>query len=784
MGITQRLGILGAVVVLAPLSAEAEGPEPKLVSVEKIWDGGRHNAFTDLIRWRGRFYCVFRESEAHVGGDGKIRVLESADGQRWEPVGLVAEEGVDLRDPKLSITPDDRLMIVAGGSIYRGQELLGRRPRVTFSKDGRTWSKPEKVLSEGEWLWRVTWHDGKAYGISYDADARKTTAAKQAAEKGQVEPGPADWKLKLFRSVDGVKYELVTHLDVPGHPNESTVRFLPDETMVALVRREGGNTFGWIGHSRPPYTDWEWHETKHRLGGPNFLRLPDGSLWAAGRSYPGGAKTVLARMTLDQYEPVLTFPSGGDTSYPGLVWHDGMLWMSYYSSHEGKTSIYLAKIQLPLEAEEVGTRLEPFVDDYWLDRLAGSARLEVQRPEPGEVVLTADEPWEGNTSAYFTVFQDGDRYRMYYRGAHFVEETKKAGHRELTCYAESQDGIHWKKPELGLFEFEGSKRNNIVWDGPGTHDFAPFRDSNPACEPSARYKALARTDGGLLAFGSKDAIHWNLLSQSPVITKGAFDSQNVAFWDGVAGKYREYHRAFRGVRDIMTGTSDDFLNWTDPVFLEYEGAPKEHLYTNAIQPYFRAPHLLIGFPTRFLPATQQTEPTFMASRDRRHFRRYPEAVIPTTAPEDRDGNRCNYLAWGVVTLPGQERELSVYAAEAYYTGTGTRLRRFVYRRDGFVALHADGDGGEAVTRPIRFSGNRLILNYRAGKAGQVRVEIQDAGGTPLEGFGESDAKALKGDEVEGVVTWEEGRDLGGLAGRSVRLRFVMENADIFAFRFE
>src|SRR4051794_29665597 len=154
-------------LTLAP-PAPAAGPE--LVSVEKIWDRGAHNAFTDLIRWHDKWYCTFREADAHVGGDGALRVLESTDGKTWQPAGLVTEKGVDLRDPKLSITPDDRLMIVAGGSIYGGTTTLkGRQPRVTFSKDGREWTPPQPVLVEGEWLWRVTWHGGKAYGVSYDA---------------------------------------------------------------------------------------------------------------------------------------------------------------------------------------------------------------------------------------------------------------------------------------------------------------------------------------------------------------------------------------------------------------------------------------------------------------------------------------------------------------------------------------------------------------------------------------------------------------------------------------
>jgi hypothetical protein len=315
-----------ALGVALPGDCRAQGPQ--LVSVTKIWDRAPHSAFTDLLRWREKWYCVFREAEGHVGGDGKLRVLESADGKSWQPVALIAEEGIDLRDPHLSITPDNRLMVVAGGSVYRGTKtLMGRQPRVAFSKDGRTWTPTERVLSEGDWLWRVTWHEGRAYGVSYGTDGK-------------------DWSLKLVRSSDGIKYEQITMLDIPGRPNETTLRFLPDGEMLALVRREGSNTFGWIGTSRAPYRDWKWQETKHRLGGPNFIRLPDGSLWASSRNYPGGARTVVGRMTRDGYEPALTLPSGGDTSYAGLVWHEGLLWVSYYSSHEGKSSIYLAKVRL------------------------------------------------------------------------------------------------------------------------------------------------------------------------------------------------------------------------------------------------------------------------------------------------------------------------------------------------------------------------------------------------------------------------------------------------------
>lgn len=328
------LGLVVLAITLLYNARPTAAAEPELVSVKKIWDQAPHNAFTDLIRFKDQWYCTFREADDHVGGDGQSRVLVSLNGETWRSAALVSEEGIDLRDPKLSITADGRLMMVMGGSVYRGgKKLLGRQPRVAFSVDGTTWTPPERVLEEGHWLWRVIWHDGRAYGASYTAPAGEEKSAER--------------ELMLFSSSDGKHFEKVADLDVTGRPNETTLRFLDNGDLVALVRRELADQSGWIGTSRAPYREWKWKPIGHRLGGPNFIPTPDGSLWAGSRIYPGGAKTVLARMTRDSYEPVLTLPSGGDNSYPGLVWHEGLLWMSYYSSHEGKTSIYLAKIRLP-----------------------------------------------------------------------------------------------------------------------------------------------------------------------------------------------------------------------------------------------------------------------------------------------------------------------------------------------------------------------------------------------------------------------------------------------------
>lgn len=451
----------------------------------------------------------------------------------------------------------------------------------------------------------------------------------------------------------------------------------------------------------------------------------------------------------------------------------------------------VARTPLPVRADEplrIGSRLQLFVDDYVIDTLSGDAQLHLHRPEPQEVVLTTDALWEGNTSAYYTVFRDDDIYRMYYRGSHSASEGKRAAHREVTCYAESSDGIHWTKPNLGLHEFDGSKDNNIVWDGIGTHCFTVFKDDNPNCAPEARYKAISRGrpkgKKGLYVFQSPDGIQWSLIKDQPVITTGAFDSQNLAFWDSETEQYREYHRSFQnGVRSIMTSTSEDFVNWTDPVPLKYGDAPQEHLYTNAVLPYFRAPQIYLGFPTRYLPQEgQRVEPTLMASHDGVHFKRWLDALIPEDAPEDRDGNRSNYMTWGVVQLPDNEHELSVYATEAYYTGPDSRLRRFTWRTDGFVSLRGGTEGGALTTPPVIPSGEELILNFVAQAPGTVRVELQTADGDPIPGFALADCPPLQGDSLDQPVRWKN-RSLADLDQQPIRVCIHVRCADVYAFRF-
>jgi hypothetical protein len=301
-----------------------------------IWARAPHCAFTDLARHRGTWLCAFREGSAHAFCVGRVRVLSSKDGLSWESAALISERGVDLRDPKFSKAPGGRLELLMGGSPVKKGQYLGRRPRISSSLDGSSWTPPLAIAEEGDWLWRIDRVAGKSYGISYRL------------------PSPRLWTAHLLESSDGRRYRELVDLRIPGKPNEATLRFRGKEAL-ALVRREAGSRKAWIGRSLPPYRSWTWAETRERLGGPNFIVLPGGELLAAARIWRRGVpSTALCAMTPSALSPILELPSGGDCGYPGMVLHRARLWISYYSSHEGSSKIYLAQLRLPHRSKAEG----------------------------------------------------------------------------------------------------------------------------------------------------------------------------------------------------------------------------------------------------------------------------------------------------------------------------------------------------------------------------------------------------------------------------------------------
>jgi hypothetical protein len=327
----------------------ASDPPPvfKLMTVKKIWDQAPHNAFTDLIRYQERWYCVFRESDSHVDGAGRIRVLASKDGDDWESAGLITLEGRDLRDPKLALTPNNRLMIVAGATNLANRNA-DFQSIVCFSKDGKNWSAPQKVVIDSgaessgggnPWLWRVIWRKGEAFGVAYTWDSPSP---------------PARQKMWAFvcRSRDGISYErLSNNFD---ELNEAALAFDDQNVLTIIFRSNDRPPQALITSTKYPFDNWTvggmtvegWES---QLGGPALIRLANGLFIAAGRFYRERVhRTGVGLLDVESgaIKEKLMLPSSGDSSYPGLVWHKDQLWISYYSSHEGKAAIYLAKIEL------------------------------------------------------------------------------------------------------------------------------------------------------------------------------------------------------------------------------------------------------------------------------------------------------------------------------------------------------------------------------------------------------------------------------------------------------
>jgi hypothetical protein len=313
------------------LKASETVATPHLVEVRRIWDRAAHNAFTDLLLHQGRWYCVFREGSKHVSPDGSLRVITSKDGNDWKSLALISHQTDDLRDAKLSVTPGGRFML--NGAGMQADKPIRYHSMVWFSDDkGQTWDNGRRIGDPGFWLWRAQWNDGTAYSMGYDTNRDRTKRT-----------------LRLYKSSDGAVFEpLIDQVNVPNGVGEDRILFAEDGSALCLLRHETGSKNGLLGKAKSPYTQWEWKELDLRIGGPNMIQLPDGRIIAATRLYSPRTRTSLSWIEPETgtITECLELPSGGDTSYAGMVLHDGLLWISYYSSHEEKTSIYLAKVKL------------------------------------------------------------------------------------------------------------------------------------------------------------------------------------------------------------------------------------------------------------------------------------------------------------------------------------------------------------------------------------------------------------------------------------------------------
>ena len=601
------------------------------------------------------------------------------------------------------------------------------------------------------WAWGINWEGTLGDGTTtrtYDAVQAKIAACAAVAAGGRAsfalkeEAGTVwSWGDNYAGQLgDGTSAHQLTPVQVKGAAGEG---FLTGVTQTAAGM---GHTVA----SKHDRTVWAW-------GSGSYGRIGDGH-------------------TTARYTPVQVKAGGGEGYLTGVIAvaageghsvalkDDGTVWAWGSNDHGqlGDATAHNRHVPVQVKGKDaqrapavcidrdtaqpirIGSRLELFVDNCLIESLEG-AELRLHRPQK---LPLADNPFP--SGHYMTVIKDKDLYRAYYRD--------KGGYK----YAESRDGHDWTRRDAPL---------------PGSHNFAPFLDTNPDAEPGGRFKALEGLGTpwgiGLNAWGSADGIHWNRLRNS-VITGAPFDSQNVAFWSEAELLYVCYYRNFRrGVRTIWRATSPDFINWSDPEEL-HPNLPGEHFYTNQTHPYFRAPHIYLALPTRF--ANEEigaTEIAFMTSRSGAPYQRlFKEAFVRPGLDPERWGNRANYTALNV--LPTGPAEMSIYHRSGH---------RYVLRTDGFVSVSAPYEGGEMITKPLLFDGQELVLNLSTSIQGSIRAELQTADGQPLPGLTLDDCPAIVGDRIEHVVCWQGGSDLGEYAGQPVRIRFVMKDSDLFSLRF-
>jgi len=448
---------------------------------------------------------------------------------------------------------------------------------------------------------------------------------------------------------------------------------------------------------------------------------------------------------------------------------------------------------------------ELFVDYFLIDRMEGT-RLVLHEPRDEGAVLNFDKPWEGAFCGYCTVINNGNKFQLYYRG---LPKAGRDGRSDATtCYAESKDGIHWEKPELGLFEVSGTEKNNVILANaePVTHNFSPFLDTRSDVNPEHRYKALGGTqESGLMAFVSPNGIHWKKIRDEPVFKKGIFDSQNVFFWSESENSYICYFRTwtgdgYEGFRTVSRTTSPDFTNWTEPEQMGFGDTPKEHLYTNQTHPYFRAPHIYLAIAARFMPGRKVvtdeqakllnvnpkyyndcSDAVFMTSRGGNIYdRTFMESFIRPGIGLQNWVSRSNYPVLNVVQTSSVE--MSIYVNQNYAQPTA-HVRRYSMRLDGFASVKAPYQGGEMITKKFIFKGSKLLINFRTSAAGEIRVEILDEDGSPITDYSLDDSQVIIGNEIERVVSWKNGADVSCLIGKPIRLRFVAKDADLYSLLF-
>jgi hypothetical protein len=452
--------------------------------------------------------------------------------------------------------------------------------------------------------------------------------------------------------------------------------------------------------------------------------------------------------------------------------------------------IAVSAMPINVEAEK-----QLFIDRRFIEREKNIA-LVVNRPrKTGERIMIAEKPWESFiVNAWVTVMEDEGRVRMWYE-AYAGDEASDVDAR--LCYAESPDDIHFTKPELGLVEFRGSKKNNIVFDGkPGWyHGGTVFKD--PMAPPDRRYKLIylgpSSVAGKHAVRGaySPDGLRW---TQYPdAILNVSSDTQSVAFWDEVLKKYVAYVRLWKPMRTVGRSESEDFAKFPaaqEVMRYDDQDPPDSDLYNNAAIKYPYAADVYLTFPSRFYHKADTLDVQLAVSRDGINWTRPDrgKAFIPLGDKGEFD----SMTIYASVGLLRRGDELWMYynggdvghnANDPKRVKYGRATSRAVLRLDGYMSVDTTETGGEFTTPPLVFSGDHLELNIDTGARGVCAVELRSDANVPIKAFSAERCDVIQGNSTAYKVTWKNSAALGQFAGKPIRLRFLMKDCKLYAFHF-
>ena len=308
----------------------------QLNAVQRVSTKGPHCAFVDMVKVQSNLLICYRKAVNHVSGHGQIEtVLVNSTGKASHRQ-ILRFPSVDLRDPKLSVMPNGKVLLIAYARHHdSANKTLFSQSVCWTSADGETWSSPRYFGPTGWWLWRLRWHNEIAYGLAYNRAANRVDL----------------YKGHPFGAMERMKTGVLSlQKHGKGYPNESDLWFDTKGTLHALVRRDADTYSAMWGKSTPPYTRWQWTDLGTYIGGPVLTQWSDNRLLVGGRTIDNGQlKTAVWSLAPDtaklQKEAVL--PSSGDNSYPGMVVDKETLWFAYYSMHiDEQSRVYLARLTL------------------------------------------------------------------------------------------------------------------------------------------------------------------------------------------------------------------------------------------------------------------------------------------------------------------------------------------------------------------------------------------------------------------------------------------------------